>query len=103
MVLNSGLRGLMAGHKKTANSGLNEAIAAKLHMNSNASTMPQTAIAGYSGSYSGRFRTLNLQEVILLPLAENSTCSEYMMPAASFDASSPCMSTFSFDLTIAMM
>ena len=45
MVLNSGLRGLAAGPKKTANSGLNEAIAAKLHMSSNSGTMPQIAIA----------------------------------------------------------
>ena len=54
MVLNSGIRDLAAGLKKTANRVLNEAIAAKLHMCLNSGTMPQIAIAGYSG----RFKTL---------------------------------------------
>ena len=57
-VTNSRLGSLKAGYKKFANSGLNETITAKLHMNSNSGTMPQTGIAGYSESYSGRFKTL---------------------------------------------
>jgi len=50
MVLNSGLRDLAAGLKQ-------QVIAAKLHMSSNSGIMPQIAIAGYSGSYSRRFKT----------------------------------------------
>ena len=57
-VTNSKLGSLKAGYKKIANSGLNETITDKLHMNSNSGTMPQTGIAGYSESYSRRFKTL---------------------------------------------
>jgi hypothetical protein len=34
-------------------------ISAKLYMNTNSGTLPQKAIAGYSGSYSGRFKTIS--------------------------------------------
>ena len=33
-------------------------IAAKLYVNTNSRTLPQKAIAGYSGSYSERFKTM---------------------------------------------
>jgi len=41
---------------------LQRAIAAKLHISSNSGTMPEIAIAGYSGSYSGRFKTFSREE-----------------------------------------
>jgi len=74
MVLNSGIRDLVAGLKKTANSGLNEAIAAKLHMSLNSGTMPQIAIAGYSGSYSERFKTLGQMQLGSLAVLITQPC-----------------------------
>ena len=42
-------------------------IAAKLYVNSNSDTLPEMAIAGYSDSYSGRFKTiLNLHDKIII-------------------------------------